>query len=176
MSETLAATAPVDLNEATAIATCLFAREGLFLDERQWDAWLDLYLDDCVFWVPTWKDEDETVGDTAREVSLIYHDSRRGLEERVARLRSRKSVTAMPLPRTVHLVSNILVSACTAKEISGSASWRVEEYDPRRGVRRSNCGRYAFTLRKTSEDWKIARKKVVLLDDVLPPVIDFYGL
>lgn len=161
---------------AAAIAERLLATEGQLLDRQDWDAWLDLYTEDCTYWVPVWKDEVETVSDPAREVSLIYHTSRLGLEERVFRIRTRKSVTAMPLPRTVHMVSNVLVARQGEDEIEGTAAWNVQHYDPRVSKRTSNAGHYEFTLRRDGSGWKIARKKVTMLDDLLPAVIDFYGL
>ena len=68
---------------AAGIAEHLLATEGRLLDLQDWDAWLDCYTEDCTYWVPVWKDEVATVSDPAREVSLIYHTSRLGLEERV---------------------------------------------------------------------------------------------
>ena len=74
--------------------------------------------EDTVFWVPAWRNESETVEDPDTEVSLIYHDSRKGLEERVHRLRTGKSVTTMPLPRTAHFVSSFLVAEATGRRRS----------------------------------------------------------
>ncbi|WP_172293688.1 aromatic-ring-hydroxylating dioxygenase subunit beta [Pseudoruegeria sp. HB172150] len=161
---------------AARIAEQVLAMEGRFLDLQDWDAWLDLYAPDCTYWVPIWMDEDTATTDPQSQMSLIYHTSRTGLEERVLRIRTRKSVTAMPLPRTVHMVSNILVVSQSDTEIEGTAAWNVQHYDPRVGKRTSNCGHYEFTLANTAGGWKIARKKVILLDDMLPAVIDFYGL
>ncbi|MDO9714523.1 aromatic-ring-hydroxylating dioxygenase subunit beta, partial [Paracraurococcus lichenis] len=87
-------------DDASAAVAELLYREGLLLDRQDWDGWLALYLEDAEFWVPAWTTEHTTTTDPARQVSLIYHDSRFGLEERVMRIRTRKSVTAMPLPRT----------------------------------------------------------------------------
>ncbi len=167
---------PTSERVAAGIAARVLAEEGHLLDAQDWDAWLALYTEDCTYWVPVWRDESEATSDPAREVSLIYHTSRAGLEERVLRIRTRKSVTSMPLPRTVHLVSNLLVDDFREDEITGRASWMVQHYDPRVSKRTSNCGHYAFTLRRTAQGWKIAAKKVTLLDDMLPAVIDFYGL
>ena len=62
--------------------------EAAALDQRRWDDWLALYTEDCEFWVPAWKSEDVPTGDPGSEVSLVYYDSRAGLEERVWRIRS----------------------------------------------------------------------------------------
>jgi len=81
-------------------ATALLHDEGLCLDERRWDDWLALYVEDAVYWVPAWKSENETTTDPARELSLIYYQGRGGLEDRIWRLKSGLSVAANPLRRT----------------------------------------------------------------------------
>ena len=158
------------------IAAGILSREGLHLDRQDWDAWLGLYTDDVVYWVPAWRSESELVSDVRREVSLIYHTSRAGLEERVLRIRSRKSVTAMPIPRTTHVVGNVLVDAASAGTIDGTASWIVHEYDPRVTKMHVHFGLYEFTLRQRGDGWLIARKKTILMNDRIPTVIDFYNL
>ena len=59
--------------EATAVATDLLTLEGMYLDERDWDPWLNLYAHDAVYWVPAWCDEDTETNDPTTEISQIYH-------------------------------------------------------------------------------------------------------
>lgn len=172
---------------STAVAAELLAREGLLLDHGLWDEWLQLYLPDCIYWVPTWKSEDELVSDVTREVSLIYLDSRAGLQDRIVRVRSRKSVTAMPLPRTAHFVSNVhAVPGAQRGSIDAIASWQVHEFDPRGNTQHHLFGHYEVSLRQLAAQegpvsdaagpWRIARKKIVIRNDLYPSVIDFYSL
>ncbi len=162
--------------DPTAIATDLLHREARFLDTQDWDNWLALYAADVEYWVPAWRNEGELVDNVRREVSLIYHPSRAGLEERVLRIRSRKSVTAMPIPRTAHMIGNVLVDAASDDSIDGTASWIVNEYDPRLSKAHALFGRCEFRLRRIDGGWQIARKKTILLNDLIPTVIDFYNL
>lgn len=162
--------------DARLLAADLLYREALHLDRQEWDQWLALYADDVVYWVPSWKSEDQLVSDVRREVSLIYHDSTVGLRERIHRIRTRRSVTAMPLPRTAHLIGNVLVDQFSDEVLAGTASWIVNEYDPRVCKAHQNFGRYEFQLRCVEGSWKIQRKKVILLNDLIPTVIDFYNL
>ena len=77
-------------------AACdLLYREALFLDTQRWDEWLDLYTSDCEYWVPAWKSAHQVTEDPKREISLIYYASRAGLEDRVWRVRSGRSVAAV---------------------------------------------------------------------------------
>ncbi|MCR0985435.1 aromatic-ring-hydroxylating dioxygenase subunit beta [Roseomonas populi] len=163
--------------EAAAICAGLLYREGLHLDRQEWDAWLALYAEDAVFWIPAWLDEHKVTSDPDREVSLIYHDSRAGLEERVMRIRSRKSVTALPLPRTVHMVTNILPVRLAEDAIEATSSWTVHGYDPRVSRPHMFFGRYEHLFRRGADGaWRIARKTVLLTNDMIPTALDFYSV
>jgi 3-phenylpropionate/cinnamic acid dioxygenase small subunit len=163
---------------STAIACELLAREGHLLDQQRWDDWLALYREDCQFWLPTWKSEHELVGNPMREVSLIFLESRAGLEDRVVRIRSRKSVTAMPLPRTAHFCTNVLARPAGEGTLEGLASWQVHAFDPRTKAQHGLWGRYEFTLRQAGPagPWQYQRKKVVICNDLYPAVVDFYSV
>ena len=170
---------PMAEEKPLEVAMRVVAGEGHLLDRRDWDGWLALYRDDAVFWVPAWRNESETVEDPDTEVSLIYHDSRKALEERVLRLRTGKSVTTMPLLRTAHLVSGFLVAGTAPAggapdRIDVHSSWQVVIYQPRTAMQYTLAGRYEHRLVKDGEGWKIARKKVVLINDRIPTLVDFY--
>lgn len=167
------------MTDVTVAAVCadLLYREGLYLDRQDWDSWLALYADDAVFWIPAWLDEHRPTSDPDREVSLIYHPSRVGLEERVMRIRTRKSVTALPLPRTVHMVTNILPMTVRDESIEVTSSWTVHEFDPRVSRAHTHVGRYEHTIRREPDGaWRIARKKVLLTNDMIPTALDFYSV
>lgn len=161
---------------AAAIATELLYRESSALDQREWEQWLDLYTEDAVYWVPAWRNEDEQTSDPNSEVSQIYHDSRTGLEERVMRVKSGKSVTAMPLPRTTHFITNIVVIYSDEATIRVAANYMVQLFQPQRGAHYVNFGDYELRLVKEGERWLIAAKTVHLKNDLVPALIDFYTL
>jgi benzoate/toluate 1,2-dioxygenase beta subunit/2,4,5-trichlorophenoxyacetic acid oxygenase 2 len=162
--------------QACALAADLLHREARCLDLQDWDGWLEHYDEQAVYWVPAWKSESELVGDVQREVSLIYHTHRSELAERVLRIRSRKSVTAMPLPRTAHLITNVLVDRAAPNGMAGTATWTVHAHDPRVARSQTHFGRYEFELALRPGGWRIVFKKIVLLNDRIPTVIDFYAL
>jgi benzoate/toluate 1,2-dioxygenase beta subunit/2,4,5-trichlorophenoxyacetic acid oxygenase 2 len=160
---------------AETISTLLF-REALHLDRKEWDAWLALFAPNAVFWVPAWLNEDTPTHDPDTQTSLIYHDSRYGLEERVARIRSRKSVTAMPLPRTAHTVTNVLVVSNEADRIEATASFTVNIFDPRTARARVHFGQYDVTAAPHGGTYLIERKKILLLNDRVATTLDFYDV
>jgi 3-phenylpropionate/cinnamic acid dioxygenase small subunit len=161
-----------DLEKA---ASFLF-QEARYLDRHQWDAWVAMYRQDAVYWLPAWRDEYETITDPQSEVSLIYHDRRLGLEERIARIASRKSITALPLPRTLHLIGNVELRAVSASQIETEATFAVHVYDPRTAKEHTRYGRYEHVISTDQETWLIAKKKIILVNDKVPAVLDFYSI
>lgn len=160
-----------------AVERLLF-REALHLDRGDWDAWLALYEDDCVFWMPAWRDEVTPTQDPDAELSLIYYRGRRNLEDRVWRARSGQSVASAPLPRVVHSISNVLVERDDPEGLAVSASFTVHLYDARALRTHTFFGRYEYFLRASggAGDLLIASKKILLLNDVIPTVVDFYSI
>ena len=148
----------------------LLYREALLLDRREWEQWLDLYTEDAEYWMPAWRDETEPTADPQSELSLIWYRGRSSLEERVWRARSGLSVASTPPPRTVHGVTNVLVEEGNRV----AASFAVHTHDVRAGRSHVFFGRYEYRLRPAEAGWKIAAKKILLLNDTIPTVVDFY--
>lgn len=157
-------------------AAALLYAEGLALDERRWEDWLALYVEDARFWVPAWKNEAETTTDPDSELSLIYYDSRAGLEDRIWRLKSGLSVASNPLRRTAHMLTNIIVRPGEGNEAVVKASGVVHVYDPRRKAPNAFFSLYEYRLRRGEEEWLIAAKTARLLNDNIPAVLDIYML
>ena len=82
-------------------------REARYLDDKQWDEWLELYAPDAEFWMPAWDDKDELVENPQTEISLIWYGNRSGLEDRVFRIRTERSSATIPDTRTSHNISNL---------------------------------------------------------------------
>jgi 3-phenylpropionate/cinnamic acid dioxygenase small subunit len=162
--------------DALGEATALLYQEAECLDESRWEEWLALYLPDCEFWVPTWIDDGELSSDPRTQLSLIYYDARDGLADRVRRIRSGTSVASMPRPRTMHAITNIRLAAVGPGRRVVHSNFSVDVYDLRRQESSRLFGYYEHELRAVGEGWKFARKKVTVLNDRLPPVVDVYSL
>lgn len=162
--------------DPTRIATHLLSLEGLCLDRREWKRWLDLYDEDVVYRIPAWRNEDEETSDPNTEVSLIYHDSRTGLEDRASRIEAGRSATTMPLPRTAHFVGNVVATLAGDGVIEAEASWNVHVYQPRTAKQSVHFGRYEVQLKKRADVWRISRKTIHLQNDRVSTVLDFYSV
>ena len=86
-------------------------REARYLDDREFEKWLECYPADFVYWMPSWDDDDRLVEDPQPEISLIYYPNRGRLGR--PRLpdpyRSFQSATSIPDPRTSYNISNVEV-------------------------------------------------------------------
>lgn len=149
----------------------LLLREAELLDARKWDEWLEMMAPDVEYWIPAWHSEDELTSDPRSELSLIYYDSRIGLEDRVFRLKSGRSVASNPAPRTCHFVTNIVARRDEEGNCVARANWQVQSYRQERSA--MFFGRYEYLLVAAEPgSWRIRRKKIVVLNDVIPTVLD----
>jgi 3-phenylpropionate/cinnamic acid dioxygenase small subunit len=156
--------------------TALLYREAALLDRQQWDDWLALYLPDCVFWVPSWTGETTVTRDPQTEVSHIYYASRSGLEDRVWRIRSGLSVATIPMPRTLHAVTNIQLIESSDGALTLESNVSVDVFNLKTQSSHRLFGRVEHRLAMTDGAWRIARKTVVVLNDYLPSVVDIYSV
>ena len=150
----------------------LLYREALLIDTQRFAEWLELFTPDVEFWMPAWRDENSVTEDPDRELSLIYYKGRRNLEDRVMRLTSGLSVASLPLPRAVHQVTNVMVLNADEVSATVSAAFTCHRFDVR--MDRTDCffGRYEYRLARHGDAWLIARKKILLLNDTIPTVVD----
>ena len=152
----------------------LVYREATLLDRRRWEEWIDLYTPDAVYWVPSWRSEEETTDDPETQLNMIYLRNRGGLEDRVFRIESRDSYASVPLDRTVHLVGNVVVGDANGETVAATANCIVHTYGKKGGMTRGSL--YDYVLRRVDGALKIAKKKIVFIDDRLEGPIDVYHL
>lgn len=140
-------------------------------DLQDWDRYLDYYSENAIFHIPQWLDEHRHTTDPKREMSLMYYANRGGLEDRVFRIRTGKSAASTPMPRTVHMIDNIRYHQ--EDEIyKVKVNWVTHYY--RFGVAGTFFGHAYYDLIKEDDLWKIAYKQVILLNDKIDSVLDFY--
>lgn len=143
-------------------------------DRQRWDDYLAAFDPAAPFHVPQWDSEHVYTLDPRREMSLIYYPDRKGLEDRVYRLRTGKSAAATPMPRTLHLVSNVRVLEESAGELEVAAKWLTHFH--RLGSSGVFFGEATYRLAEVAGRWRILGKHVLLLNDTINEVLDFYHL
>jgi 3-phenylpropionate/cinnamic acid dioxygenase small subunit len=158
-----------------ARGTEVIHRDGMLLDELRWDEWLELYQPECLFWMPMRNEEGQLNEDPQTQLSYIHYQDRKGLEDRVLRVRSRRSPASTPMPRTLHMTGNILFVAPPEEgRMTLRAGWTCHVLFTRVREQHVFFGHSEYELRKDQASWKIARKKIVLLNDDIPTMLDFY--
>jgi 3-phenylpropionate/cinnamic acid dioxygenase small subunit len=146
--------------------------EGVLLDERRWSEWLELFTDDCVYWVPSWRGNGELSANPLTELSHIYYEGRQPLRDRVERITSGKSPASNPLPRTVHFYGGFQLIDSGAARPAIRCSWSTHVFMPFSRAVHTMFGRQNITFQKTESVWKIVRKEVVLQNDMIPTMMD----
>ncbi|MBS7560425.1 benzoate 1,2-dioxygenase small subunit [Pseudomonas sp. RC4D1] len=149
-------------------------REARYLDDKDWDSWLELYAPDATFWMPSWDDSDQLTEDPQREISLIWYGNRSGLEDRVFRIKTERSSASIPDTRTSHNLSNIELlehgdGQCKLRFNWHTLSFRYKTVD-------SYFGCSFYTLDVRGENPLILAKKVILKNDYVRQVVDIYHL
>ncbi|GAC1033015.1 anthranilate 1,2-dioxygenase small subunit [Pseudomonas sp. No.21] len=143
-------------------------------DAQDWDAYLDLFSEDSEFHLPQWDSEHSYTTDPRRGMSLIYYASRAGLEDRVFRIRTGKAASTIPMPRTLHGIGNLRIAEREDGQLEVRANWHTLFH--RLGRSEQFFGHATYHLRAEGDSWKITRKHVVLLNDTINSVLDFYHL
>ncbi|ATR85462.1 MULTISPECIES: benzoate 1,2-dioxygenase small subunit [Pseudomonas] len=149
-------------------------QEARYLDDSQWDQWLECYASDATFWMPAWDDNDQLTEDPQREISLIWYGNRGGLEDRVFRIKTERSSATMPDTRTSHNISNLELleqsdGLCHLRFNWHTLSFRYKTVD-------SYFGTSFYTLDVRGDRPLIKAKKVVLKNDYVRQVIDIYHI
>ena len=152
----------------------LLYQEAAYLDERRWSEWLALYTEDAEFWIPAWDEDARPTHDPQSQLSLIYYNSRAGLEDRVWRIESGLSPASTPLARTCHLITNVRITEVVDGQPHVSAHWQVHTYKPERQRSLTYYGFYEHVLRPEQDRLRIAKKKIILLNDVIESALDIY--
>ena len=133
-------------------------REARLMDENAYDAWLALWSDDALYWVPANADDI----DPQRHVSIIYEDKAR-LEDRIARLKSDAAYAQDPKSRMRRVISNIEIEEGENGEVTVYSNFNLTEL--RRSQQRTFAGRTIHKLRPEGNSFKIAYKKVLLVNN-----------
>ena len=131
--------------------------EARLLDEREWDAWLELFLPEAEYWMPyEWGQESPT-----DHVSLFYEDLTL-LRMRIDRLKSDLSPLEWPPSRTNRHLSNVRIVADDGDHLTVAGYLMFVEY--RREEQRIYSSRVTWDLVASGDSFRIAGKRVDLLN------------
>lgn len=149
-------------------------QEARFLDDEQWDDWIECFAPSASFWMPAWDDDDQLTTDPQSEISLIYYPDRQGLEDRVFRIKTERSSATMPDTRTSHNINNIEVIERDGDKLTVRFNWNTLSFRYKTSYSYFGMSRYEIDF--SGEQPKILNKYVVLKNDYINQVIDIYHL
>jgi 3-phenylpropionate/cinnamic acid dioxygenase small subunit len=151
-------------------------READLLDERRFKEWLDLLADDLVYFMPIRRNvkfgqHAERENTRQGEGISWFDEDKWTLGKRVEQILTGVHYAEEPLSRVCHIVTNVRLvrvdpSAEDAQEVVASSRFLVHqnrvEYETYTFI-----GRRTDTLRREGDDWRIARREIVLEQNVL---------
>lgn len=163
----------MNANQQHSVEQFLY-RMAELCDSQAWEEYIELFAEDSEFHVPQWESEHQYTTDPKRGMSLIYYANRSGLEDRVYRIQTGTSSACTPMPRTQHLISNVRIASRDDSQIEVKVNWNTFYY---RFAETGHFYGYAtYLLKPAGDSWKVGRKHVVLLNDTINAVLDFYHL
>lgn len=143
----------------------LLAREAHLLDDRDYEGWLELYTDECLYWMPV---DPRAESGTMR--LNVFYDDRAKMGDRVARLSSGSAYTEEPISLTARTFSALRIEDAGADDGVGSvvarSNFHLIAY--RSGDQRVLGGRYLHRLVRRDGALRITEKRVTLLGSDAP--------
>ena len=152
----------------------LYYAEADLLDERRYEAWLELFTDDIRYWMPIRKNvafEDlakETTGEN--DISWI-DDDKLTLTKRVKQLLTGVHWAEEPLSRVSHVITNIrLAEPVPAIDEGKSATVKCRFFVYRNRLETETdllVGRREDVLRRVGGKLRVARRKILIEQSTL---------
>ena len=165
---------PAALLLGLEIAQFLYA-EAELLDDRRYDEWLALLTDDIRYWMPMRRNV--KYGDAEREYTretddiAWFDEGKDTLARRVQQIQTGIHWAEEPQSRISHLVSNVQLLHVTADAAAPTevlAKCRFLIYRNRVETETDLLvGKREDTLRRAGDGWMIARRKIMLDQNVL---------
>ena len=128
-------------------------RQAELLDTKQWQAWIDLFADDGVYWMPADPAHKHWDG-----VPAIFAEDRNLMVVRMKRVLHPDAWSQRPLWGTNHVVSNTIIESYDSSEVIVRSRFHMMEL--RRDDVRHFAGSYEHHLKKTKSGYQIKLQRV----------------
>jgi 3-phenylpropionate/cinnamic acid dioxygenase small subunit len=144
--------------------------EAELLDERRFTEWLDLLTDDVRYWMPMRRNvkfgEQERENTREQQDMNWFDEGKATLTQRVQQILTGVHWAEEPLSRVCHMVSNVQLIDVTSAGVTVKSRFLIyrnrlqDETD-------FFVGKREDVLRRVDNQWKIARRKILLDQNVL---------
>jgi len=147
----------------------LFHEAGL-LDDRRYDEWLDLLTDDIRYWMPIRYNvpfgQQDRENSVERNDMAWFDEGKHTLTQRVKQIYTGAHWCEEPFSRITHMLSNLQLLEVGESEVKTVCKFLV--YKNRLEDEQSFfIGKRLDTLRWEDDGWKIARREIILDQNVL---------
>ena len=145
-------------------------QEADLLDNRQFEAWLDLLTEDIRYWMPMRRNvkfDDQERENTREQQDMNWFDEgKETLTQRVKQILTGVHWAEEPLSRVCHMVSNVRITASTPEQVQVNSRFLIYR-NRQQDETDIFVGKRDDTLRKVEGQWKIAHRKILLDQNVL---------
>jgi 3-phenylpropionate/cinnamic acid dioxygenase small subunit len=131
------------------------------LDTKSWQAYIDLFADEGVYWMPARPEQTEWLDSPS-----IFAEDKQLMSVRMGRITHPNAWSQAPLWETNHVVGNVVIEELGLSRIRVRSRFQVQEL--RRDQLRSLAGVYRHTLVRRDEDFKIELQRVDLMNAQAP--------
>jgi dibenzofuran dioxygenase subunit beta len=165
----------VDTQLRQEIETFLY-EEARLLDSWRLHDWLELFTEDARYWMPSRENlpADKTPVEDEELAFGYYDEDKTALLLRVRRLDTGLAHVEEPRSITRHMISNVLVrEAERPDQVLADSNFIV--FQLRHGQHETLwVGRREDVLRRVGDQWKIASRKVLLDQLVVPRTVSIF--
>jgi 3-phenylpropionate/cinnamic acid dioxygenase small subunit len=131
------------------------------LDSKQWRAYIDLFADDGVYWMPAAPEQTEWL-----DSASIFAEDKMLMTIRMGRVTHPNAWSQAPSWGTSHIVGNVVIEAAGDSELLVRSRFHMIEL--RRDSLRHFAGTYRHTLKVHGEQFRIALQRVDMLNAQAP--------
>jgi 3-phenylpropionate/cinnamic acid dioxygenase small subunit len=131
------------------------------LDTKCWQAYIDLFADEGVYWMPARPEQTEWL-----DSASIFAEDKQLMSVRMGRITHPNAWSQAPLWETNHVLGNVVIEELAETRIRVRSRFQVLEL--RRDQLRSLAGVYRHTLLRRGEDFKIELQRVDLMNAQAP--------
>jgi len=133
-------------------------KQAQLLDTKQWQAWIDLFTPDGMYWMPPDASYKTWDGQPA-----IFAEDKNLMHVRMGRVQHPDAWSQRPLWGTNHLVSNVVIDKI-AKNGDVTARSRFHMMELRRDDVRHFAGQYTHHLKKSKGGYRIKLQRVDMVN------------
>jgi len=136
---------------------------GRLLDEDQLEAWVELFIEDCLYEIVSRENRDQNL-----PLSLMLCDNKDMLRDRIFSLRE---ANIYNIHRDCHVIGLVRATREGAEPVQATAAYSLFQSNQEGDSRLFSVGRFEFELVETDDGLRIRRQIVVVDTGAIPTLL-----